>query len=106
MGTWRMTFGCPWGRPGGWPSGARARLRDAGPLPGGAIEDRAAVSWTSTGWTNGRNVERMLDTLWKQGVVTVAGRDGLRRLWGLAEFPVAEDLPEPEIVSRAAEHAL
>jgi hypothetical protein len=49
----------------------------AGPLPGGAIEDRAAVSWTSTGWTNGRNVERMLDTLWKQGVVTVAGRDGL-----------------------------
>ena len=71
------------------------RLRDAGPLPGGAIEDRAAVSWTSTGWTNGRNVERMLDTLWKQGVVTVAGRDGLRRLWGLAEFPEAEDLPEP-----------
>jgi uncharacterized protein YcaQ len=83
-----------------------ARLRDAGPLPGGAIEDRAAVSWTSTGWTNGRNVERMLDTLWKQGVVTVAGRDGLRRLWGLAEFPVAEDLPEPDVVSRAAEHAL
>src|SRR5690242_19915229 len=78
------------------------RLRDGGPLPGDAIEDRAAVSWTSTGWTNGRNVERMLDTLWKQGVVTVAGRDGLRRLWGLAEFPVAEDLPEPEIVSRAA----
>jgi uncharacterized protein len=83
-----------------------ARLRDAGPLPGDAIEDRAAVSWTSTGWTNGRNVERMLDTLWKQGVVTVAGRDGLRRLWGLAEFPAAEDLPEPEMVTRAAEHAL
>jgi uncharacterized protein YcaQ len=56
------------------------RLRDAGPLPGEAIEDRSAVSWTSTGWTNGRNVDRMLDFLWKQGVVTVAGRDGLRRL--------------------------
>jgi uncharacterized protein len=83
-----------------------ARLRDAGPLPGGAIEDRAAVSWTSTGWTNGRNVERMLDTLWKQGVVTVAGRDGLRRLWALAEFPDAAELPEPEVVTRAAEHAL
>jgi len=63
------------------------RLRDAGPLPGEAIEDRAAVSWTSTGWTNGRNVDRMLDFLWKQGTVTVAGRDGLRRLWGLADFP-------------------
>ena len=82
------------------------RLHDAGPLPGGAIEDRAVVSWTSTGWTNGRNVERMLDTLWKQGVVTVAGRDGLRRLWALAEFPPAADLPEPEVVTRAAEHAL
>ena len=62
-------------------------LRDSGPLPGDAIEDRAAVSWISTGWTNGRNVERMLDILWKQGVVMVTGRDGLRRLWGLADFP-------------------
>src|SRR5579859_7759237 len=68
------------------------RLRDAGPLPGEAIEDRSAVSWTSTGWTNGRNVDRMLDTLWKQGVITVVGRDGLRRLWGLADFPPAADL--------------
>jgi uncharacterized protein YcaQ len=83
-----------------------ARLRDGGPLPGAAFEDRATVSWTSTGWTDGRNVERMLDTLWKQGVVTVAGRDGLRRLWHLAEFPEAVDLPEPEVVTRAAEHAL
>ncbi|HEY6313422.1 MAG TPA: crosslink repair DNA glycosylase YcaQ family protein [Streptosporangiaceae bacterium] len=82
------------------------RLRDAGPLPGEALEDRAAVSWVSTGWTHGRNVERMLDTLWQQGVITVAGRDGLRRLWGLAEFPEAEDLPQHEVVTRAAEHAL
>lgn len=51
-------------------------LRDSGPLPIGGFEDRAAVGWTSTGWTNGRNVEQMLDTLWKQGVVRVAGRDG------------------------------
>ena len=56
-------------------------LRDSGPLPGDAIEDRSAVSWTSTGWTNGRNVERMLDILWKQGVVTVVG-DRTERLWG------------------------
>jgi uncharacterized protein len=81
-------------------------LRYSGPLPGDAIEDRSAVNWTSTGWTNGRNVERMLDILWKQGVVTVVGRDGLRRLWGLADFPAAEDLPQAEVVTRAAEHAL
>jgi hypothetical protein len=82
------------------------QLRDAGPLPGEAIEDRSAVSWTSTGWTNGRNVDRMLDTLWKQGVITVAGRDGLRRLWRLADFPAAADLPREEVVTLAAGHAL
>jgi uncharacterized protein YcaQ len=82
------------------------RLRVAAPLPGDAIEDRAAVSWTSTGWTNGRNVERMLDILWKQGIVTVAGRDGLRRLWGLAEFPAAGDLSPEEAATLAAGYAL
>jgi uncharacterized protein len=81
-------------------------LRDSGALPGEAIEDRAAVGWVSTGWTHGRNVERMLDILWKQGVVMVAGRDGLRRLWGLADFPAAEELPQAEAVAQAAEHSL
>jgi hypothetical protein len=82
-------------------------LRDEGPLAIGAFEDRAAVGWVSTGWTNGRNVEQMLDILWKQGVVTVAGRDGSRRLWDLADFPDAgEDLPQAEVVMRAAGHAL
>jgi uncharacterized protein len=82
------------------------RLRDSGPLPGDAFEDRATVSWASSGWTNGRNVDRMLDILWKQGVVMVAGRDGLRRLWGLADFPAAEELPQEEVTMRAAEYAL
>ena len=81
-------------------------LAASGPLPGEAIEDRAAVGWVSTGWTHGRNVEQMLDILWKQGDIMVAGRNGLRRLWGLADFPVAEELPDAEAVTRAAEHSL
>jgi uncharacterized protein len=81
-------------------------LQDSGPLPGEAIEDRAAVGWVSTGWTHGRNVERMLDILWKQGLVMVTARDGLRRLWGLADFPVTGELPQAEAVARAAEHSL
>jgi Winged helix DNA-binding domain len=48
----------------------------------------------------------MLDFLWKQGAVTVAGRDGLRRLWGLADFPEVADLPREELVTLAAGHAL
>ncbi len=85
------------------------RLRESGPLPIGAIEDRAVVSWTSTGWTNGRNVDKMLDFLWKKGIIMVAGRDGLRRLWALADFPnsvTQEELSEEEAVTRAAEHSL
>ncbi len=31
---------------------------------------------------------------------------GERRLWGLADFPAAEDLPREDVVARAAEHAL
>jgi len=81
-------------------------LADAGPLPGEAIEDRAAAGWVPTGWTHGRNVKRMLDILWKQGAIMVTGRDGLRRLWGLADFPAAEELPREEEVARAAEHSL
>ena len=81
-------------------------LAGSGPLPGEAIEDRAAVGWVSTGWTHGRNVDVMLNILWKQGDIMVAGRDGLRRLWGPADFPAAEELPASEIVHRAAEHSL
>jgi uncharacterized protein YcaQ len=79
-------------------------LGSAGPVPLEAIEDLCAVPWTSTGWTNGRNVEQMLDILWKQGVVTVARRDGLRRFWSLAPVPSASEVADP--VARAAELSL
>ncbi|HEX8006964.1 MAG TPA: crosslink repair DNA glycosylase YcaQ family protein, partial [Trebonia sp.] len=81
-------------------------LRESGPLAAESLEDRAAVGWVSTGWTHGRNVERMLDFLWKQGVITVVGRDGLRRLWGPAAFADMPRLSEREVVERAAELAL
>jgi hypothetical protein len=87
------------------------RLREEGPLPGRAFDDLAAVPWASSGWTNGRNVERMLDILWFQGHVMVAGRTGRTRLWDLAErrlpaWVPTGPLPREEAVARAAEHAL
>ncbi|TMR88778.1 winged helix-turn-helix domain-containing protein [Nonomuraea basaltis] len=87
------------------------RLREEGPLPGAAFDDVAAVPWKSSGWTNGRSVERMLDFLWFQGQVMVAGREGRRRLWDLTErrlpeWAATEPLPQEEAVARAAEHAL
>ncbi|CAL9394426.1 hypothetical protein SUDANB121_01334 [Nocardiopsis dassonvillei] len=87
------------------------RLADAGPLPTDGFEDRAAVPWESTGWTAGRNVERMLELLWFQGRIMVAGRRGRTRLWDLAErrLPPWADLSDPpdaEVEERSAEHAL
>jgi uncharacterized protein len=82
-------------------------LGESGPLRMEALEDRAAVGWVSTGWTHGRNVERMLDILWKQGVIRVASRDGLLRLWELAPWdPRLDPLPREEAVALAARHAL
>ena len=88
-----------------------SRLRREGPLPLRAFEDRATVGWTSGGWTSGRNVERMLDVLWTQGKVVIAGRRGQQRLWGLAEdwFPTwtpRGGLSEQEVIRRAAQWSL
>jgi uncharacterized protein YcaQ len=87
------------------------RLRDSGPLPLSAFEDRAVSGWTSSGWTSGRNVDRMLHILWISGAVMVAGRQGIHRLWDLAErvlppWTPQDALPEREVTRRAALRAI
>ncbi|MER5736813.1 MULTISPECIES: DNA glycosylase AlkZ-like family protein [unclassified Streptomyces] len=88
-----------------------ARLRTDGPQPTDGFDAEAAVPWDTGGWSAGRNVDRMLDLLWTRGEIMVAGRNGRRRLWDLAErclpeWTGHEPLPEREVVSRAAEHSL
>src|SRR5438067_1048406 len=39
-------------------------IRERGPVLSKDIEDIARGDWQSSGWTNGRNVSRMLDFLW------------------------------------------
>jgi uncharacterized protein YcaQ len=87
------------------------RIRRDGPLRLRDFEDRSRTGWTSSGWTTGRNVERMLDVLWTQGKIVVAGRDGIQKYWDLAErwFPdwtPKERLPEREVVRRATQRSL
>jgi uncharacterized protein YcaQ len=53
----------------------------------------------------------MLDFLWAQGIILVAGRRGQTRLWDLAErvlpdWTPREELPEKEAVRRAVEKSL
>jgi uncharacterized protein YcaQ len=88
-----------------------SRLGEGEPLPTDAFDDCADVDWPSTGWTNGRNVERMLGFLWWQGKVMIAARTAGRRLWGLPEHCLPpnfawEPMSLPEMVTAATEHAL
>lgn len=81
------------------------RLRAEGPLPAQAFAGPAPARWRSGGWNDGRDVDRLLDFLWLRGVVCVAGRQGGRRTWELAErwwpeWAPQEELGEEEVMRR------
>jgi uncharacterized protein YcaQ len=72
------------------------RLRDEGPLPTRAFEDRSAVGWQTGGWNDdGRNTSMMLEILWAKGEVMIAGRAGQERVWDLATRSLPFDAPRP-----------
>jgi uncharacterized protein YcaQ len=60
-----------------------------------AFPDRCAVPWRSSGWTNNRNVVRLLDFLEARGEVAVSSREGRERLWDLADRVYADDPAVP-----------
>lgn len=72
-------------------------IKKHGPLPSSYFEDEARATWYSTGWTSGRNVNKMLDHLWLSGVLMVSGRSGLNRLWDLAERVLPEWAPKQRV---------
>jgi uncharacterized protein YcaQ len=87
------------------------RLGEGAPLPTDAFEDCAVLDWPSTGWTAGRNVERMLTFLWLQGRIMVAGRAAGQRLWGLPDACLPQEaerlaVSPTEMVTAATEHTL
>jgi uncharacterized protein len=62
-----------------------ARLRADGPLAARELPDTCVIPWRSSGWTNNRNVTKMIGFLVQRGEVAAAGRRGADRLWDLAE---------------------
>jgi uncharacterized protein len=60
------------------------RLHSSGPLAAGELPDTCAVPWKSSGWSNDRNVTRLLEFMEARGEVAVGGRYGRTRLWDLA----------------------
>jgi uncharacterized protein YcaQ len=89
-----------------------AQLRRDGPLASRDLADIEIRSWESTGWTNDRNLTRLLEFLSLQGKVLVSKRQGGQRLWDVAEHVVPErrrrekSPPLREIVRRAADRSL
>ena len=81
-----------------------ARLRAEGPLLASDIPDTAEVVRPPDGWSGSNQVNILLEVLAWRGVVAVAGRDGRRRRWDLAErvFPDVVEL-EPEEAARGLE---
>ncbi len=81
-----------------------AELRRGGPRPSRYFEEMGipSVHWVSNGWTSGRNISRMLDYLWMQGRIMVAGRAGLQKLWDLSERVLPEWTPRERLSEREA----
>jgi uncharacterized protein len=73
---------------------ANARFRDSvldqlkgeGPLPSRSLDtSKVAVHWQSTGWTNNRDITKMLELMQQRGEVAIHSRAGQERIWDLPE---------------------
>jgi uncharacterized protein len=73
------------------------RLGSSGPVTSREIPDTCVVPWASTGWTNNRNVTRMLESLMMRGEVAIAGRVSRERLWDLPERVYPADVVVPSV---------
>lgn len=62
-----------------------ATLRAEGPTPARLLPDTCDVPWRSSGWTNDKNVMKLLECMERRGEVAVASREGRERVWDLAE---------------------
>ncbi|MEO7721054.1 MAG: crosslink repair DNA glycosylase YcaQ family protein [Pseudolysinimonas sp.] len=71
------------------------QIEEEGPLTSREIPDDASVPWPSSGWSNERNVVKMLESLHMRGELAVIGRVGKLRIWELASrvFPDVPEVP-------------
>ncbi|WP_091786579.1 DNA glycosylase AlkZ-like family protein [Pedococcus dokdonensis] len=74
------------------------QLESEAPLSARQLPDSCVVPWRSTGWTNNKNTQRMLDFMESRGEVAVASRAGRERQWDLASriYPDTRAVPAAE----------
>jgi uncharacterized protein len=87
------------------------KIRSEGAQPLDAFEKLEVEGWASRGWTNQRNVNRMIDYLSAQGTLMISGRKGLRKYWDLTDrflpaWTPRDELPTEEVVYRAVQKSL
>jgi uncharacterized protein YcaQ len=83
-------------------------LRTEGPLAARELPDSCEVPWRSSGWTNDKNVMKLLECMESRGEVAVASREGRERRWDLAEriHPGDPAVPAEEAHRTMAERRL
>lgn len=85
-----------------------SQLSERGPLLSRQIEETGIepTQWVTSGWSNGRNVSRMLDYLWMRGEIMVSARVGGQKQWDLAARVLPPTVPRhtlsPEQATRQA----
>jgi hypothetical protein len=80
-----------------------ALLERDGPLLSRDIPDTSVEPWPSSGWTNNRNVTKMLEILTHRGYVAISRRKGRQRYWDLPERVYPVDLSDNDL-DDAARH--
>jgi len=115
---WRMRRYGRWQSPGDrrqadWVAANRrlgreilTRLGRDGPLPGSAFAKVRGSVRERVAWSGGGDHQRMLEHLWLQGRLMVAGRDGRGRIWDLAERWLPDLVAEPAVSAQSALAAL
>ena len=95
-------------------------LKARGPLSSRDFEDRSESRWTrsrrrwglkESAWSSGRDVSRMLEFLFHDGTISVAGRMGRQKLWDLTErflpdWTPRDELSDDEVEYLGAQHSL
>ena len=84
------------------------QLESEAPLSARRLPDSCVVPWRSTGWTNNKNTQRMLDFMEARGEVAVVSREGRERQWDLASrvFPETGAVPVDEALAERARRRL
>lgn len=90
-----------------------ADLRSRGPLTSRDFEQRSKDAWLTatrrwglrdSDWSSGGGVHRMLEFLFHEGTIMVAGREGRQKVWDLTERCLPDWTPRTELTGDQVEY--